>query len=402
MSNFFLEIGFRIANLFIPFMERYDLSGVIHLYSAHPYLNHTITPNLDCIRAEHLQVNIGRYHLKTNALGFRFDPLKFRNKGNDIFRIAVLGDSLIEGYQEEYTLPNLLVKELTSIFKTDKKIEAMSFGVMSYSPLIHYVNLKRNILKYDPDLIILHFDMTDVFDDNNRYKDLTVWDEEGNPQGINPSIAYNINIDGKVVSIFELGKNLTALRPLFSPYRTRIWLIEHSYLFRFIYFKTHSPDEILNVYFKELENIYPKISTTQKRVHSNILEWCTNYSHPVVKKQIEFSFSILNRIHSLLMRNHIPLLIITFPNRAHLKGVNKRAIWSRYPLERIEAFCRHKGIPFHVPIYELEEELNNGKVLYFSDNMHPNYMGQKLWAKSLASYMAESPLKYLLNRDSPD
>lgn len=387
-----LELSFRAANAFSSFMDKYDLTGIVELYSAHPYLNHTITPNLDYRRPAHVYVNIPRYHIKTNALGFRFDLSKFSHKVVNTFRIAVLGDSLIEGYQKEFTLPELLRTEIAAISKTDKKIEAMNFGVMSYSPLIHYVNLEKNVLRYDPDLVIVHFDMTDIFDDNNRYKDLAVWDENGNPQTVKPGISYNMNLDGKTVSMFELGSHLASLRPWYSPYRVRIWLIDHSYLFRFIYFKTHSPVEILAVYFKELDKIYPGISTVKNREHSDILEWCTAYDSPAMRRQIEFSFSILDRIHRLLVHRNVPLLIITLPHMNQLKGKNKHSLWSRYPIDKIKTFCKERGIPYHCPIDEFEEGLRDDKFLYFSDNMHPNYVGQKLWAESLAGYITRNLL----------
>lgn len=393
----FVEMGFRVVNFFNPFMDKYNLTGIVHLYSAHPYLNHTITPNLDYSRPAHVHVNIPRYQIKTNALGFRFDPSKFGHKETDIFRIAVLGDSLIEGYQKEFTLPYGLAKKLAAISKADKKVEAMNFGVMSYSPLIHYVNLEKNILRYDPDLVIVHFDMTDVFDDNNRYKDLTVWDEDGNPEAVKPGIAYNMNIDGITVSMFKLGSYLASLRPWYSPYRARIWLIDHSYLFRFMYFETHSPVEILDVYFKELDEIYPGVSTVKNREHSDILEWCTTYDNPAIKEQVEFSFSILDRIHRLLMLHNTPLLIITLPHRNQLKGKDKHALWSRCPIEKIKTFCKDRKISFHCPVDEFEAALKEDKALYFSDNMHPNYAGQELWAKSLAGHIAENLLPCLMN-----
>ena len=386
------EIGFRAVNLVSPFIAKYDLREIVHLYSAHPYLNHSITPNLDYVRPAHVQVNIPKYRIKTNHLGFRFDPLKFRHKEDNAFRIAVLGDSVIEGYQKEYTLPYLLVKELEGILRPGKKIEAINFGVMSYSPLVHFVNLNRNVLRYKPDLVIVHFDMTDVFDDNVRYKDLTVWDKNGNPEAVNPGIAYNINLSGRTVSIFDLGKDLSALRPVYSPYRLRIWLIEHSYCAKYIYFKTHSPDKILNVYFKELEKIYPGAAKERKRAYSNILAWCTSYDRSEIEEQIEFSFDMLDRIRCFLAAHKTPLLVITVPNRAHLKGKNEHSQWSRYPIERIESFCKDRKIPFHVPIKEFEAGLTDGKTLYFSDDMHPNYFGQQLWAKSLAAYISSDPL----------
>ena len=169
-----IELLFRTVDSFTHFMDTYDLRRVVEIYSAHPSLNHTLTPSKDYLRAA--DRDRPAYRLQTNALGFRFDEARFRDKDPTAFRIAVLGDSLVEGHEEAFTLPRLLEKELAAVRITGRRIETMNWGVMSYSPLIHYVNLRRNILRYDPDLVLLHFDLTDVFDDNVRYKDITRWD----------------------------------------------------------------------------------------------------------------------------------------------------------------------------------------------------------------------------------
>ena len=397
-----LELGFRVLDFFKPFMGQYNLNDIAHFYSAHPFLNHTITPNLNCDIPKHININIPAYHLKTNALGFKFDLERFRSKETNRFRIAVLGDSLIEGYQEEFTLPSLLMRKLGTGLSKDRHIEVMNFGVGSYSTIIHFVNLKKNVLQFDPDLVILHFDMTDVFDDNHRYKKLTVWEKDGDPAAVHPSLAYSINIDGHTVSIFRLGKELSSLRPWYSPYRIRIWLIEHSYLFKFFNFQVYSHDDILKVYFRELESIYPKFSMmkNKNRSYSNILEWCVNYDHPRLQKEIRFSFGILDKIHSFLKSKKIPLLIITLPNRAQLKGKKEKALWSRHAIDKVRGFCRERSILFHVPLPEFEAALRDDKVIYFSDNMHPNNMGQTIWAESLAGYIKKKVMPRLQNKAS--
>ncbi|MEK7251480.1 MAG: hypothetical protein AAB209_13775, partial [Bacteroidota bacterium] len=45
------------------------------------------------------------------------------------------------------------------------KFEVINAGVGSYSPLLEYLYLKHYELQFNPDLVILNFDLSDVYDD---------------------------------------------------------------------------------------------------------------------------------------------------------------------------------------------------------------------------------------------
>lgn len=380
-----IEILFRTVDAFTHFMDTYDLRRVVGIYSMHPYLNHTLTPSMDYLKPGDRE--IPAYRLRTNALGFRFDEAKFRDKDPTAFRIAVLGDSLVEGYEDAFTLPRLLEKELAAVRIAGRRIETMNWGVSSYSPLIHYVNLRRNVLKYAPDLVLLHFDLTDVFDDNIRYKDITRWDPEGNPESVDAvGGAYlSVNVDGRMVHILDYGAQLASTRPLYSPYRLRIWLLEHSRLFLFGYAKIHSPNRILGVYLKELEGTPVKVVL---RAAPHLLDWAHDDS-PQIREQVAFSFGVLDKIRVLLAEHKILLVVTTLPNKAHLVSINHRPRWPLHAIERLQAFCQSRGIPFYSPVRELETALQGGASVYVSDNMHLANPGQEQWAAALARYITK-------------
>ena len=380
-----IELLFRTVDSFTHFMDTYDLRRVVEIYSAHPSLNHTLTPSKDYLRAA--DRDRPAYRLQTNALGFRFDEARFRDKDPTAFRIAVLGDSLVEGHEEAFTLPRLLEKELAAVRITGRRIETMNWGVMSYSPLIHYVNLRRNILRYDPDLVLLHFDLTDVFDDNVRYKDITRWDPKGNPESVDGPVAFlSVNVDGRMVHILDYGAQLASTRPLYSPYRLRIWLLEHSRLFLFGYARTHPPNKIFGVYMRELEGTPVKVSL---RESPRFLDWAHDDS-PKIREQVAFSFGVLDKIRGLLAEHKIPLVVTTLPNKAHLVSINQEPRWPLHPIERLQAFCQSRGIPFYSPVRELETALQGGASVYVSDNMHLANPGQEQWAAALARYITKT------------
>ena len=55
------------------------------------------------------------------------------------------------------------------------KYEVINMGNSSYSPILEYLYLKREGLKYGPDIVVLGFFVNDVQDDS-LYKDMAVFD----------------------------------------------------------------------------------------------------------------------------------------------------------------------------------------------------------------------------------
>ena len=82
------------------------------------------------------------------------------------FDIAFIGDSFTEGVGLSY--------ENTFVGRITKKLEnyrIANLGVVSYSPLIYYTKLKYLIEEgYKFERVILYFDISDIYDDNNKYR----------------------------------------------------------------------------------------------------------------------------------------------------------------------------------------------------------------------------------------
>lgn len=104
----------------------------------------------------------------TNNRGMRGPGDYQYKKEPGIFRIAVLGDSFVfgVGVGADQTASAVLERLLNS-GNTDKsrRYQVYNFGVNSFSPLLEYIYLKREVVKYSPDLVILMLDLCDVQDD---------------------------------------------------------------------------------------------------------------------------------------------------------------------------------------------------------------------------------------------
>lgn len=94
------------------------------------------------------------------------------------FRILNLGDesTLAPSTPESETF-NAVLQQIMQP-KMQDRLEVINAGVPGYCPLLGYLKLKHTLLTLQPDLVIFHFDMSDVADDYNVRRQL-VLDEQG-------------------------------------------------------------------------------------------------------------------------------------------------------------------------------------------------------------------------------
>jgi len=98
--------------------------------------------------------------IKTNNYGLNGPNFTFKKKKTDI-RIALIGDSFVEGAQvkDKYHFRNILEKKLNKKFT--KNIEVLNFGKSFYSLYINYFYFKKYILKFNPDITIFFLSYND-------------------------------------------------------------------------------------------------------------------------------------------------------------------------------------------------------------------------------------------------
>jgi len=80
------------------------------------------------------------------------------------YRVALLGDSLAESLQVpiEQSFGYQIEKQLTRDLK--RPVQVLDFGVSGYSTVQEYLQLKKQVLKYKPDLILLCYNSRDCFE----------------------------------------------------------------------------------------------------------------------------------------------------------------------------------------------------------------------------------------------
>lgn len=122
-----------------------------------------------------LQTDGRRTSIRTNSFGLRgAEPRVPAAAG--VYRILLLGDDTVCGSDsaEDRTLPALLQRLLSG--RSQQPIEVLNAGVPGDCPLLSLLRYEQELFRLQPDLVILHFDMSDVADDIFYRRFLTVRD----------------------------------------------------------------------------------------------------------------------------------------------------------------------------------------------------------------------------------
>ncbi len=116
----------------------------------------------------------GESYVRINSEGFR-DAEHSIEKPADVFRVAVVGDSYVAGFEveahERFTAH--LEKTLgTCAPLGGRRVEMLSFGAAGYGTAQQLLLVRDRVLRYSPDLLILLFTTNnDVIDNSRAFRD---------------------------------------------------------------------------------------------------------------------------------------------------------------------------------------------------------------------------------------
>jgi lysophospholipase L1-like esterase len=154
------EITLRVTGKYKNYGERNY--GLFIDYFKHPYPSPLCawTPNME--RSQ--ETAEFSYLLKTNSLGIR-DTEHNIKKPTGMKRAIILGDSFTEGMGTEFdsTWPQRLAWYLTQD-TTLSPWEIIVGGVSGSDPFYAYEMLRRNLMDYEPDLVLVAYNFTEVTD----------------------------------------------------------------------------------------------------------------------------------------------------------------------------------------------------------------------------------------------
>jgi lysophospholipase L1-like esterase len=119
----------------------------------------------------------GTYWTEINSFGFR--SREFFPRSPDRFRVLVMGDSFVFGYNasQEQTLGSQIEAQLRQM---DPRAEVLSMGVASYSGVVYAAGARLYMDFLQPDIVIVALDHSDYHDDLARSK-IYDFDQNGCP-----------------------------------------------------------------------------------------------------------------------------------------------------------------------------------------------------------------------------
>lgn len=351
-----VEVYFRIFRPAVYFSS---------LEQPHNDYNHTYTPNCE---GRFIMPDDGyAFSCRYNSMGLCQKEEVVIPKPPGVYRILVMGDSFVAGLKEDTRISFTLGKAFSGVqTASGKRVEFVNCGQSSYSPLLHLARLKNQYMRFEPDAIILMPDLTDVFDDNFRYRQLTRFDKDGNLEGVSPPPLLLQREKAFIVAGF---------------YAT------NSYLVRAIVKK-------ILVRFSEPEG------DNYKEIRSRYL--FTHCAHgedgmdEESKREVEYAVSNIRKVVDFAKANKINIAIATYPHLAQIMPIrmkNEKGMLrcNRFFEREIEKLCLEESVPYHSFYDEIAREVRSGRTLYFKYNIHLNEEGQKVLSDRIVRWILKDP-----------
>ena len=294
-------------------------------------------------------------------------------KDASIYRIAIMGDSIVfgVGVELEDTMPFLLEDELNN--RSAKKYEILNFGINSYSPVLEYIYLTKEVVRYRPDFVILLLDECDIQDDY-LYEPHIVHDDKGEIEGCDP-LRVN-NRPDLLTTLMWKSRLLSAMNTkLFDSFRKMKAIGFWNYLVN-KYKGKRNKDEILSNY--KIDNIY----------FDRFLFVRDGKDRDVVMRHWRRTARYLLMIKQFCDERGIKFMLVTYPY-GHQVGANQWPIGRRYwafesnkvydcrkPLSIVEEFAKSDNIDY-LNLCDAFRK-NDAEQLFFARDGHWTKVGHEV------------------------
>jgi lysophospholipase L1-like esterase len=304
----------------------------------------------------------------TNNLGFRGSDIGEKDPG--VYRIVVLGDSFTMGVgiPDEDAYPRLIERALNK--SGNGKYEVINCGIVSYTPLLEYLLLKKYIVLLEPDMVILNFDMSDLLQEY-VYRRIAKTDESGVVTAVDGYREYNTRINSVYLKIIMfIRRNL---------------------------FVTSSIFEILGKQPEDEEELDLNVAAVVERENRKLLVHTLDVPQPEESPQMYgmVEDSIL-RAKRLCDMYGCVFVLSVYPwghqvnNREWMPGrynfIPEEARVSDRTVEELARFARQNGIVFF-DAFPSFRGYKGGEPLYFRENPHWASAGHRIMAESLAEFV---------------
>jgi lysophospholipase L1-like esterase len=331
------------------------------LYAPHPLWDHWPRPGF------RIAANLLDRKRYPKPIVFRFNSYGCRDgrepqvpKPAGLRRVLVMGDSFTEGLYEEQTVAATLDRRL-NVLPGSARYEVINCGSVSYSPLLHYLRLKHQLLRLEPDVVVLNIDLTDVYDDQSRYRPLYEFSADGEPLRMHGPARWGNRFTSWAVGNLDLA------------------LVLYSHRRNFLR-ATYGPLSRLGL-SQSLLGIAPS-EAELFAYHSTMLPDAAPWNEGV-----SFCLDNVRRILELARKHGVRLIITTYPHRDQLTPDKNGRLWNRAFERRLEQFCYTHGAEYYSAFEGIREAVSAGQPVFFENDMHFTPEGQLVWGGLVASYV---------------
>lgn len=314
----------------------------------------------------------------TNKEGLRGKDYP-KDKPQGVYRILVLGDSFVFGtaVNDDQTFCRLLEDSLNAKAE-GRRFEVLNCGVVSYSPILEYIILKRKLLDYSPDLVMLFYNFPDLQEDA-LYARHAVYDKNGEAIACNPF--YIDNHPDYVLFLREHFRLFSYLYNKLSDSFRKIGILG---------LKDYMLCSMKGISAKEMIMRRPTIKSVQIDAYFIFRD---NVEDKVIRYYWKGSKAWLDKIKALLDKQGVDFILAGFPHGLQISKSawnEGRASWyfqkdrlydPAAPFKMLEDYSRQENVKF----LDLRPYLSAhaDEQLYYDFDGHWTFLGHKRVAEAV-------------------
>ena len=220
--------------------------------------------------------------------------------------------------------------------------QVINCGTSSYSPLLHLLRYKHQLHRLRPDEVIVNIDLTDIYDDNVRYRAGAVFAEDGEPLSAGPAR-------------FSTKELMDGLR--FRFYTARL------------FFGRPRGHELLPTE----ENVF----AYHDELSPDSARW---------QQHVGFTIDLLRRLVDNIRTSGARVTLTMYPYREQIRPLGSGPVWNRAFEARVAALAGDLDVPFYSAYDDIRALLMQGARLYWTNDSHFNPDGQRAWSEAFARY----------------
>jgi len=304
-----------------------------------------------------------RYTSYYDERGVRIDPLCSRDDApQPSLSILFLGDSFMEGYDLENTVPRHVCRALNDEPGRRRPVRVLNAAMSSYSPSIFIVQAKLLVPVLRPDLVVVDIDETDLGDDYLRYRALVVRDDVARIVAVR-STAANRDFTEGFLRIKEARYPLYVVRLAMRTLHTRLRPQTH--------------------------RARAEIAALDPLVYSRDTSADAEQRYSVEIGLFEGRVDELIVTLSELLGDRSKILLTYHPHLQHLQPDADGHVWNRFVSAAIARAAAKRGVSFYDATEDLRRELGaRPQDYYWANDMHFNFAGLAVYGRLLAARLA--------------